>query len=84
MSIFNSKVDSESSQFIQNRDDMLNLIEKRKDILDLQKITGIGPVKAKSLIKDKITLPILLNINLSSRRIAKNYLFFFQYNLICL
>ena len=34
MSIFNSKVDSESSQFIQNRDDMLNLIEKRKDILD--------------------------------------------------
>ena len=34
MSIFNSKVDSESSQFIQNRDDMLNLIEKRKDILN--------------------------------------------------
>ena len=34
MSIFNSKVDSESSQFNQNRDDMLNLIEKRKDILD--------------------------------------------------
>jgi len=34
MSIFNSKVDAESSQFIQNRDDMLNLIEKRKDILD--------------------------------------------------
>ena len=34
MSIFNSKVDSEASQFIQNRDDMLNLIEKRKDILD--------------------------------------------------
>ena len=34
MSIFNSKVDSESSQFILNRDDMLNLIEKRKDILD--------------------------------------------------
>ena len=34
MSIFNSKVDSESSQFIQNRDDMLNLIERRKDILD--------------------------------------------------
>ena len=34
MSIFNSKVDSESSQFIQNRDDMLILIEKRKDLLD--------------------------------------------------
>lgn len=42
----------------------LNSLVNSKDILDLQKITGIGPVKAKSLIKDKITLPILLNINL--------------------
>ena len=34
MSIFNSKVDSESNQFTQNSDDMLNLIKQRKDILD--------------------------------------------------
>ena len=34
MSIFNSKVDSESNQFAQNSDDMLNLIKQRKNILD--------------------------------------------------
>ena len=34
MSIFNSKVDSESNQFTQNSDDMLNLIKQRKNILD--------------------------------------------------
>ena len=33
MSIFNSKVDSESNQFTQNSDDMLNLIKQRKNIL---------------------------------------------------
>ena len=34
MSIFNSKVDSESNQCTQNSDDMLNLIKQRKNILD--------------------------------------------------
>ena len=34
MSIFNSKVDSESNRFAQNSDDMLNLIKQRKNILD--------------------------------------------------
>lgn len=32
-----------------------------KIINDLQKITGIGPVKAKSLYKDGVTLPIILD-----------------------
>ena len=41
--------------------DNLNNISEYKDIEDLQKITGIGPSKAKSLFKDKIKLQTLLD-----------------------
>ena len=43
---------------------ILNNIENdsSSNLLDLQKITGIGPAKAKSLLKNDITLSKLLNI----------------------
>jgi len=43
-----------------------NLLTESKDIMNLQKITGIGPVKAKSLFKQGITLSTFTNIDFNN------------------
>lgn len=42
---------------------ILKTLDNSKDLLDLQKITGIGPAKAQSLLDENITLSKLLKSN---------------------